>query len=253
MSNDPPDIDAVLVHSSAGGLCNRLIALACFAARAGAWSVPLSVWWSTDWACPGLPEEGLDRDSLYWQPVNEREWVRRVRAAANPAVYAHALCTATAGQYAAAGFFESGAAARAAVAAGLRRLRPAAGVDARLRTLPAGLTGLHVRRTDLAGDSNAVRDVRLLARLDREAADGNGPWLLACDDPATVTRLRDRYGARVVHTGAVFRGRETRLTGTADAVLDLFALSRCRHVLGTSGSTFGEAAAAIGGTTLEML
>jgi hypothetical protein len=87
------------------------------------------------------------------------------------------------------------------------------------------------------------------------AADACTTFFLATDSHETEERFRSRYGS------ALFTNADKRFVPSLpgepkenqrDAVIDLFALARTRHILGSHYSTFSRMAAALGGVRLEV-
>jgi len=126
-----------------------------------------------------------------------------------------------------------------------------------MKTLPAGIIGLHVRRTDLISRSKA--DPRLHAVLDdivAEAAakDEEVNFLLCADNPKSVTSLKQRYGKRIFWRDQDMgrrANRRPRCTTQANAAIDLYSLSRTERIIGTRRSSFSGYAAFLGGIALQ--
>ena len=127
----------------------------------------------------------------------------------------------------------------------------------------SGTVGIHVRRGDALTHPNISNQFRLssdrafFARMDELLRDDPGTtFFLATDSADTDARFRERYG------GALRTNRAKRFVPSVifgpkenqrDAVVDLFALARTRHLLGTRYSSFSRAAADLGGISREVL
>jgi hypothetical protein len=120
-------------------------------------------------------------------------------------------------------------------------------LDQLLQRWQAPTVGVHVRRTDLWSLRGAARklaaDKRLLELLWREPADV--AFFVAADNPQTIDMLRGFFGARILQHSKQWRSGFRR-TSVADAVLDLYGLSRTMRLIGTRRSTFSQCAALIG-------
>jgi hypothetical protein len=112
--------------------------------------------------------------------------------------------------------------------------------------------GVHVRRGDHA---QAIRQSPIEAyeaRMDALLAMGEADsFFLATDDPAVRERLVRRYGPRLLSRDG--SSDRSTLAGMRGAVVDLWTLSRCIRLLGSSGSTFAPVAASLGGIPCETV
>ena len=138
---------------------------------------------------------------------------------------------------------------------GVRRL-----IDERCRDFTANTIGIHIRRTD---HQQAIDESPLelfIEAIDREqesssrmAAYHGAPFsiYLATDDEATKEALRRRYGNRVITSEAEATREST--DGIRDALVEMYALSRTRHIYGSAGSTFSPIAACLGDVPITIL
>lgn len=138
---------------------------------------------------------------------------------------------------------------------GVRRL-----IDERCRDFTANTIGIHIRRTD---HQQAIDESPLelfIEAIDREqesssrmAAYHGAPFsiYLATDDEATKEALRRRYGKRVITSEAEATREST--DGIRDALVEMYALSRTRHIYGSAGSTFSPIAACLGDVPITIL
>lgn len=125
-------------------------------------------------------------------------------------------------------------------------------IEAVASELGSGSVGLHIRRTD---NEQSICNSPLelfIQRIEREiAANGNVKFFLATDDEQTKQILCLRYPENIV-TRQNVAARNDR-EGVADAVIDLFVLSRTRRLYGSYWSSFSEVASWIGGIPLEVV
>ncbi len=138
---------------------------------------------------------------------------------------------------------------------GVRRL-----IDERCRDFTPNTIGIHIRRTD---HQQAIDESPLelfIEAIDREqesssrmAAYDGAPFsiYLATDDEATKATLRRRYGKRVITSEAEATREST--DGIRDALVEMYALSRTRHIYGSAGSTFSPIAACLGDVPITIL
>ena len=82
-------------------------------------------------------------------------------------------------------------------------------------------------------------------------AGGGSSIYLATDDEATKAAMRKRYGKRVIMSNAKATREST--DGIRDALVEMYALSRTRHIFGSAGSTFSPIAACLGDVPITIL
>lgn len=113
--------------------------------------------------------------------------------------------------------------------------------------------GVHIRRTD---HEMAIADSpteAFLAEMQKELErDGNCRFFVATDDRDEEREILSRFGERVLVKENKSWGRK-QTDGMLDACVDLWALSKCRKILGSKGSTFGQIAAKMGHSRLEVV
>jgi hypothetical protein len=129
-------------------------------------------------------------------------------------------------------------------------------VDAYMDTMPAGVVGIHVRRTDL-GHQHGESDERLCGRLNKELEDNPAAQFLLCaDNPGHVRMLQERYGERIhwrsQHLDETYR-RGRRNGPVVEAAIDLICLSCTTRILGTRASSFSDMAGAIGNIPMQRV
>lgn len=133
-------------------------------------------------------------------------------------------------------------------------------IDERTADFTPSTIGIHIRRTD---HQQAIDESPLelfFEAIDRSltpdpSPEGEGsiyPLIyLATDDEATKVALRKRYGKRVIMSNAKATREST--DGIRDALVEMYALSRTRHIYGSAGSTFSPIAACLGDVPITIL
>lgn len=132
--------------------------------------------------------------------------------------------------------------------------RPVSALQARVNALGVqDAVGVHIRRGD---NEKAIRSSPVEAFEARMAMMANeNPdvrFFLATDDSGVEALLCERFPGRV----QVYRKRSLNRddpVAIEDAVVDLFALGSCGHLLASSESTFSLTAARIGGMPVEVV
>lgn len=135
--------------------------------------------------------------------------------------------------------------------------RPLPSLLAEINNLASSLPGsrcigVHVRRGDHAQATRQSPTSAFETRMDAMLSSGEADsFFLATDNDEVRHRLSRRYGERLVFR----KGSSARssLDGMRGAVVDLWTLSRCSHLLSSSGSTFAPTAAVLGGIPFETM
>ncbi|MDE7238219.1 MAG: hypothetical protein K2N41_00720 [Lachnospiraceae bacterium] len=113
--------------------------------------------------------------------------------------------------------------------------------------------GVHIRRTDHV---EAIADSPVAAFIEEmqkeSERDGTCRFFVATDDSGVEQELFQRFGKRGFFKGNKSWGRD-HADGILDACVDLWALSKCRKILGSKGSTFGMIAAKLGSKELKIV
>ena len=133
-------------------------------------------------------------------------------------------------------------------------------IDERCRDFTPNTIGIHIRRTDhqQAIDESPIE--LFFEAIDRSLTPDPSPKgdgsiypliYLATDDEATKAALRKRYGKRVITSDAKATREST--DGIRDALVEMYALSRTRHIYGSAGSTFSPIAACLGDVPITIL
>jgi hypothetical protein len=109
--------------------------------------------------------------------------------------------------------------------------------------------GVHIRRTDHA---KAIQNSPTKAFIHAmRAYPEDTIFFLATDDIKEWYTLAAHFPGRILHY-SVHLNRNS-LDGIQEALVDFLALSRCREILGSVGSSFSEMAAAYGDVPLKII
>ena len=160
--------------------------------------------------------------------------------------------------------WEDAAAVAARLPAALSQFRfsaPVQAMIARIDTVFAGtrLTAYHIRRGDIIHDpitSNKLWSNKYIPRefyeqhLARTLLDADARVLIFSDTPVEVDRLK-AIDPRVQGFDDLLG--DTDLAPGARDFLELFAMSRCRHIFGPPSSAFSQTAMTIGGCSLQAV
>ncbi len=113
--------------------------------------------------------------------------------------------------------------------------------------------GIHIRRTDNK-KSISESPLSLFETMIQEEINRNheARFFLATDDLETERQLQNRFPNRITVQPNKLLDRNNRVA-IQNAVVDLFALSRCKKVWGSYWSSFSVEAARIGGIPLTIL
>ena len=119
------------------------------------------------------------------------------------------------------------------------------------RQLRGYVIGMHIRRTDHV-DAISKSPVELFLNVGQRelSAHPDLTIFLATDSEEVKQQLRRVFGKRVV-TSAHEASRDS-VAGLREGLADLWMLSRCRHIYGSSGSSFSVMAARLGGCGLTV-
>lgn len=111
--------------------------------------------------------------------------------------------------------------------------------------------GVHIRRTDhtkaIENSPSALFWTAMRARVARTTH-----FYVASDNDAERREAARQFPQQIL-TGPPKAGGRDSVDGMKDAMVDFIALSRCREVVGSAGSSFGEIAAAYGGIPFTPL
>lgn len=126
-------------------------------------------------------------------------------------------------------------------------------IDAVTSQFGPNTVGLHLRRTDHVEAIERSPTERFEAEAQRVVdADPSATFFVASDDMGEVDRLAVRFPGKVLTNRPPSFDRSS-LSGMEGAVVDLFCLSRTKRILGSSGSTFSEAAGLLGNIPVSYM
>ena len=129
----------------------------------------------------------------------------------------------------------------------LRSLKPRAEF---LPQLPPNTVGVHIRRTDNARSIKDSPTEAFFRAMDAYAA--TTTFFLATDSPVERGAIQGRYPGRVIALPTECYHRDL-LKGIQEAFREFLGLAKCSEILGSTGSSFSEMAAAYGGCTLRLI
>lgn len=113
--------------------------------------------------------------------------------------------------------------------------------------------GMHIRRTDHTDAINKSPTELFVKKAEMilSGAD-NIDIYLATDDARVEAQLVQRFGERIiVHKGKKYSRKNQE--GMEDGIIDMLALSKCKEIYGSFGSTFSLMASYIGNKQLNIL
>lgn len=131
--------------------------------------------------------------------------------------------------------------------------RPTAKLQARIdqsaQEMGTNVVGVHIRRTDNERAIENSPTEAFVERMRQESADTH--FYVATDDEGVKQLLRQEFPNRV--SCLPRQAERGSLRGMEDALVEMYLLSRCRHLIGSSCSTYSMTAAAIGRIPLETI
>ena len=115
----------------------------------------------------------------------------------------------------------------------------------------SSIIGVHIRRMDhsYAIDANPIGNfiVKMQKAIDTNP---NVKFYVASDDADVIRTLKEKFAERIIINEGAVLTRQSK-EGIENAVIDLLALSKSSHIIGSKGSTFSDVASFIGGNSLE--
>lgn len=119
--------------------------------------------------------------------------------------------------------------------------------------IDANTIGVHIRRTDheeaIAGSPTEVFINKMREEMEK---DPQCRFFVATDDQKVEEELSSLFQQKVFFKNGKSWGRK-HTEGMLDGCVDLWALSKCKKILGSKGSTFGMIAAKLGSNQLEII
>ena len=134
-------------------------------------------------------------------------------------------------------------------------LRPLSDIQEKIEnefsTFDGASVGVHIRRTDNLWATEHSTDEKFISNIDKEIENNTKVKIfLASDDETVKVNFIKRYGKRI-HTRSTIPRHTQR--GVADAVVDLFLLSKMKKIYGSYRSSFSAVASRIGGANLIVV
>lgn len=112
--------------------------------------------------------------------------------------------------------------------------------------------GVHIRRTDnVAAISNSPIELFFLKMNEAIRNNSNVNFFLATDDSQLKSEIKRKYKDRLITFDSTLN-RYSR-EGMEDAVIELWALSLCAKILGSSHSTYSSFASKLYGCPIEII
>jgi hypothetical protein len=199
-----------------GGLCNRLRVIGSYLSVARSLNKTLTVWWNTTVDCPARFSDLFCTPPTDLIMVEDKDRPRDVEK----------TCIV---------YPDSTEDTWSSIAIEVLRPLPAiqARIDAILARLGPEFSAVHIRRTD--HNARYDEDAVYVAF----AAAAANPCFCAADNPRSVVTLKRALGDRLVYGGS-FRVTGIRMTGLADALVDLWVSSHATRFRGTYYSSFSD-------------
>ena len=123
-------------------------------------------------------------------------------------------------------------------------------IDRQALRLGQKCMGVHIRRTD---NAKAIADSPTEAFIERMKQESDDTiFYLATDSEDVKRQLRGIFGDSRIITSQSKADRGS-VSGMQDALVELYTLGRCGHILGSSFSTFAMTAAAVGRAHFECV
>ncbi len=261
-------LNNIIYHVSRYGLCNRLRCLSAMQALAELNSAELRMLWEPGITCPASFDE-------LFEPVCRSislEEIERLKHRADTKLVAGGATGNSPESYGKGEEFTLSWMEHA------RELRPVPRILRKVNEYQAAawsdhMVGVHVRRTDAVADRGrrlglTFNDGPIMEAMRQEiAAFPNTQFLFATDNQESLTVFQSEFGGRLCcypKTFETFDPRKHSLFGASNAaghrhtsmeyaVIDLWLLSRTKHIIGTKASSFSEQAAWIGSVPLRRL
>jgi hypothetical protein len=112
--------------------------------------------------------------------------------------------------------------------------------------------GVHIRRADHKISTNTSTTEKFIGIMNEILmAHPEATFFLATDNPEEERGLRKEFGTRILSAGKELSRNSQQ--GIADALVDLYCLSKTRKVIGSYFSSFSEVAARLQGIPLDIV
>jgi hypothetical protein len=117
-------------------------------------------------------------------------------------------------------------------------------IDQNVSAFNENTFGVHLRRTD---HTDAIRHSPIdgfIKAMEEKLENADATFFLSTDSEQDKKRIINRFGQRIITREPTLE--RTSPQGIADAVIDLFCLSKTKGIIGSYKSTFSQVAAEIG-------
>lgn len=122
-------------------------------------------------------------------------------------------------------------------------------IDDQMAAMGADVVGVHIRRTD---NARAIAESPIEAFVERMRQEpATTHFYVATDDEGVKQQLRQEFPGRVATLPR--QAERGSLQGMEDGLVEMYVLSRCRRILGSAFSTYSMTAAAMGRVPLETI
>lgn len=122
-------------------------------------------------------------------------------------------------------------------------------IDKEASALGENAVGVHIRRTDNARSIAQSPTEMFVQRMRQESPETR--FYVATDDESVKQLLHQEFPQRIQTLPR--QAQRGTLQGMEDAVVEMFLLSRCKRLIGSSCSTYSMTAAALGRIPLETI
>lgn len=113
--------------------------------------------------------------------------------------------------------------------------------------------GIHIRRTDHSTSITYSSTDLFVSLIESEIKkDSNTVFYLATDDTNESNFLHEKFGNSIISYPKKSWSRDSQ-EGMEEALIELYALSKCEIIYGSLGSSYSETAAKWGGVKLKLL
>jgi hypothetical protein len=114
-------------------------------------------------------------------------------------------------------------------------------------------TGVHIRRTDnIKSIEKSTTSLFINTITDLLEKDDNQLFYLSTDDLETENQLKEKFAGHIINQNNKDFKRDTK-SGMESAVIDLYALSATKNLLGSYYSSFSDIAAKIKNIPLQII
>jgi len=112
--------------------------------------------------------------------------------------------------------------------------------------------GIHIRRTDHLEAISTSPTELFVERIEEEISKNKDTlFYLATDSEKDKELLLSKFGNRIITSAE--KAERNSVQGIQQALLELYLLSKTKHIIGSFNSSFSEAAAQIGGIDFEPI